>query len=98
MTLYDGDDLETGRDANATLQFADGTRLLVRERSRLQLVCARLIGGEVSDAEVLLEECRSESQANPDKQCLRPSATGSRWHRAHPSKSCSRTVSPPSLR
>jgi len=68
MTLYDGDDLETGEDANATLQFADGTRLLVQERSRLQLVSARLIGGEVSDAEVLLEEGRSESQANPDKQ------------------------------
>lgn len=67
VTMYAGDELETGEDANATLQFADGTRFLVQERSRLQLVSARLVGGEVSDAEVRLEEGRSETQANPNK-------------------------------
>ncbi len=68
MTLYAGDELSTGEDANATLQFADGTRLLVQGDSRLQLVSARLIGGEVSDAEVRLQDGQSESAANPNKQ------------------------------
>lgn len=68
MTLYAGDELTTSEEANATLQFADGTRLLVQGNSRLQLVSARLIGGEVSDAEVRLEDGHSESEANPNQQ------------------------------
>jgi hypothetical protein len=68
MTLFTGDSVETAEDSNATLKFADGTRLLIQENSSLQLLVVRTVGGEISDAEALLEEGNTESRANPDGQ------------------------------
>jgi len=67
MKLSAGDILRTGKNASASLRFADGTRLMIAAESVLTLVHAHKIGKSGYHAiRVQLEAGRTDTQANPE--------------------------------
>lgn len=67
-----GDVLETGANANLTLKFVDGSRLLLLENSRLRLNRVGVFGDTgMADNRLLLEKGRAETQVAPREPATR---------------------------
>lgn len=68
-TLADGDVVTTGRQASATLRFADGSRVLVRPASELRLErLTRSADGHSASTRLRLEQGSADSRVTPPAQ------------------------------
>lgn len=68
QTLAVGDEVRSGPEANATLQFEDGSELLLQSSSRLMIERSTMYGPSgMLDARMRLPEGRSENKVAPAK-------------------------------
>ena len=66
LYLQSGDALRTGPDSNVTLEFGDGSRLLLQADSQLSMDALRAYGQtKVVDTHLSLQQGRVESQVTP---------------------------------
>jgi hypothetical protein len=66
QSLKTGDEIRTGADSNATLQFANGSRILLQEESDLEIVKSdQYHKTEITDIRLDLDHGRTETQVKP---------------------------------
>lgn len=69
MELNAGDEIQTGAESSVTLEFDDGSLLILREESELKFETLESYGDEdVFNTQLKLRRGRSDNQVNPDKK------------------------------
>ena len=69
MLLKTGDEIQTGSESSATLEFDDGSRLILREESDLKLEKLESYGDEdVFNTQLKLKRGRTDNEVNPYKK------------------------------
>ena len=69
MLLKTGDEIQTGSESSATLEFDDGSRLILREDSDLKLEKLESYGDEdIFNTQLKLKRGRTDNEVNPYKK------------------------------
>ena len=69
MLLKTGDEIQTGSESSATLEFDDGSRLILREESDLKLEKLESYGDEdIFNTQLKLKRGRTDNEVNPYKK------------------------------